>query len=1076
MTPLTPQNHPDPEALAAFVDGNLRGAELTDLAGHLRSCDECRLIVAETARELRTAAPASSAAPRGKGWMLLAASLAIVATGLFWLSRDRSPVGRLVRAAPHDIRFVEPRLAGGFPWAPLADEKRGGAGADPRQMELSGAAGAVLRETTGDPSPSARHGAGVAHLLSRSPDAAVTELEALASSARDASIWNDLAAARYALAASSGSAEHLGGALAAVDEALRIDAGLKEALFNRALILQQLQLRDAAIEAWRACLAAEPAGGWADEARSRLAMLQRPQATIEEELERSYARLQAGDRDAATALARMDTGEVRRFVQHEALPRWGEAHLANRDDEAERHRGAARLLANAVSEVTSDPSLRETVAVIDAGDARQRRLLARAHVEFQAGRRAFKKRQPIEAERLLASASSAFALSGSAMLHDADVYEAVALFSQNRLPEAEAAFRNLQRTVPTQFVSLRAYLDWQIASCHMTRADWGASIDLLDSVARTLQRLGEVNNAAYVHDILSQVFDRTGDRTLAWQHRIAALRELGRTSNYRLEHVISGLGYDALQREDWRAALSFLQLEATLARTVADPHLQTDALLRRALAGARLGATATVAGDLRDAAAIVDSVRDPAMRERLRADQMAVAAMISEEPRTAIPLLTAALEFHSTKGWRMLMPDLYLHRGRMHRQAGDESRAIADFEHGIAELEGERTSLPAGEPRWGILDAAESLREEAIASSLPAQPVRALEFAERLRARTLADSLDRPIFPLDFSTLPKDLLLVEYAALSTRLVIFVAGAEGCTAWESPIGRNDLQQLISRLQKELVSGRDTADARKAWEALVAPIASVITGHSRLVIVADATTSAVPFAALVDPAGRRMVEHHIISLAPSAGSFLQNVAETRTRPLRTLLMVDNPVNDRMPPLPSSREEADAILSAYGSAKRLSGLDATSAAFFAHAPSAGVIHFAGHAITTDTASALLLSASGRDAGMLDAGAISRLRLTASPIVVLAACGSARGPVRAEGVMSVAYAFLHAGAPTVIATLWAIPDREAAAFFPRLHQQLARGTPPAEAVRLTQIEFMRTRPEQSGLWAAVQSIGTRL
>jgi len=75
-----------------------------------------------------------------------------------------------------------------------------------------------------------------------------------------------------------------------------------------------------------------------------------------------------------------------------------------------------------------------------------------------------------------------------------------------------------------------------------------------------------------------------------------------------------------------------------------------------------------------------------------------------------------------------------------------------------------------------------------------------------------------------------------------------------------------------------------------------------------------------------------------------------------------------------------------------------------------------------------------------------------------VLAACATAAGEVRAtEGPISVARAFLAAGVPTVIATLHPIDDEQAAEFFPRLHEHIARGLPPAAALRATQNEWIR-------------------
>ena len=74
----------------------------------------------------------------------------------------------------------------------------------------------------------------------------------------------------------------------------------------------------------------------------------------------------------------------------------------------------------------------------------------------------------------------------------------------------------------------------------------------------------------------------------------------------------------------------------------------------------------------------------------------------------------------------------------------------------------------------------------------------------------------------------------------------------------------------------------------------------------------------------------------------------------------------------------------------------------------------------------------------------------------------------------MSVAHGFLMAGAPSVIATLWPIDDEAAARVFPRLHEKLAAGLPPAEALRAVQLDSIRRGDVPASLWAAIQDIGS--
>jgi CHAT domain-containing protein len=71
------------------------------------------------------------------------------------------------------------------------------------------------------------------------------------------------------------------------------------------------------------------------------------------------------------------------------------------------------------------------------------------------------------------------------------------------------------------------------------------------------------------------------------------------------------------------------------------------------------------------------------------------------------------------------------------------------------------------------------------------------------------------------------------------------------------------------------------------------------------------------------------------------------------------------------------------------------------------------------------------------------------------------------------VARAFLVAGVPSVIATLSDVEDRGVAPFFVELHRRLASGLEPAEALRATQLEWIRRGSPDGDLWASVESIG---
>jgi CHAT domain-containing protein len=172
-----------------------------------------------------------------------------------------------------------------------------------------------------------------------------------------------------------------------------------------------------------------------------------------------------------------------------------------------------------------------------------------------------------------------------------------------------------------------------------------------------------------------------------------------------------------------------------------------------------------------------------------------------------------------------------------------------------------------------------------------------------------------------------------------------------------------------------------------------------------------------------------------------------------------------------------EAKRILRNYRTALRIDEESSQWDELTERAPAVDVIHFGGHAVGDPRGyepASLVLREDGEER-RVGVAEIAKLRLDRTAVVVLAGCGTASGQRRAaEGVISVAHGFLSAGVPSAVATLWPISDESAALFFPRLHEKLAAGLAPAEALREVQLDAIRRGDIPASLWAAVQVIGS--
>lgn len=361
-------------------------------------------------------------------------------------------------------------------------------------------------------------------------------------------------------------------------------------------------------------------------------------------------------------------------------------------------------------------------------------------------------------------------------------------------------------------------------------------------------------------------------------------------------------------------------------------------------------------------------------------------------------------------------------------------------------------------------------------------------------------------------------VLLSYSIGRERSHLFVVrppGAEpGLAVYPLPVGRETLRGATIAFVKRLRLHRSDlrglrAEASRLYELLVRPADAALATSERVLIVADGPLHTLPFAALVRD-GRYLVEwkplHTALSAtvyaeikkarpaAESAASSRQVVAFGDPRYPQAANAEKGRIADprvrgavqrglSLTPLPGTRKEVEAIAAVFPDARVYLGTDATEERAKSEGRRARLLHFACHGLLDEDlplSSALALtipegSAAEGDNGLLQAWEIFEHVGLDADLVTLSACDTALGKEQGgEGLIGLTRAFQYAGARSVLASLWGVPDAATSLLMPRFYRALRAGRSKDDALRAAQIEQIgERRYAHPFFWAAFQLAG---
>ncbi len=329
--------------------------------------------------------------------------------------------------------------------------------------------------------------------------------------------------------------------------------------------------------------------------------------------------------------------------------------------------------------------------------------------------------------------------------------------------------------------------------------------------------------------------------------------------------------------------------------------------------------------------------------------------------------------------------------------------------------------------------------------------------------------------------LQPDEALLEYSLGETGVYLFVVTAQGLTVHPLKPAPEKVGEDVEVLRAALENGGRLTNAylrtaHRLYEELVEPAQAEIRDKRRLLIAPDGTLHHLAFEALLTREAQQeqdchfLIEDRAVSYVPSASVLSNLEAPVDGAGPRKRLIAFAPAygpsvglqpatrsasgDSSLPDLEGARQEVAAIAGLYPETDRAVyvGPEA-SRENFKRVPRAAFLHFAGHGLLDEEhpeRSSLELTD-----GSLQVDDIFNLELS-SDLVVLSACQTAGKVVTGEGLVGLTRAFLYAGTPSVIVTLWQAVDASARDLMVQLYTNLGRQGDKAEALRQAKLALI--------------------
>lgn len=663
------------------------------------------------------------------------------------------------------------------------------------------------------------------------------------------------------------------------------------------------------------------------------------------------------------------------------------------------------------------------------------------------------------------------------------------------LARAEALARRYQRPLLADVYGRRATVELELKNFRDAERDALLSVRL---ASRQRQRIFEINALGILGALRTQ--QRRFDEALTYYRRSLALAvevdarskiekvsgnigwtliELGDFDGaaeilgsalttaesigaaYDTVPVLDNLGNIFLHNRDYHTAFVYYQRGVVVARRIAHPHLAefVDNTAVASLALSDIGSARKANDEAR-------SLIDPNDAEQLFRSAIIDARIdaAAGQIELAITKIRRVIDTApATRQWEA--------EGRLAEflfAAGRRSDAADQFSHTLQFAANARKSIKTEELRLSFGSLVRQFTEEYVDLLLSQGRVpEALDVVETSRAQTLDEALDTTAVrwkpqPMRVAA-DRHAVILSYWITPEHSYLWTITPSSIAV--TPIGSGTvIEREVDAYSRELESLRTNALSMKRGAALYAklvqPVAKQIPRGAHLIVVPDGRLQTFNLETLIAPSTHYWIEDVTIETTPS----LTLLNRSRSESSQSMLLIGDPpsATPEFPRLRKAADELSAVQHRFAPAcTTLIGARATPRAYrLSNAGAFGYIHFVAHGIASRSRpleSAVVLANDG-GSYKLYARDIIKQKLHARLVTISSCHGAGTRAYTGEGLVGLAWAFLHAGAHQVIAALWEVDDNATPTLMDDLYAGIRAGQDPATALRNAKLNLIHS------------------